>query len=116
VREEIKTAVCPRPIRTREDDKIVEIFLHAYQDGRFAHKLEWQPQHETNVEVIGAAKDGTRLAVEHTRLFEFPIGRLGGNPEEDPVLGEVEANLARGEAVVGNLPERTELGGKECDS
>jgi hypothetical protein len=40
VKEEIKTAVCPQPIRTREDDKIVEIFLHVYQDGRFAHKLE----------------------------------------------------------------------------
>ena len=54
--EEIKTAVCPQPIRTREDDKIVEIFLHAYQDGRFAHKLEWQPQHETNVDVYPYSK------------------------------------------------------------
>jgi hypothetical protein len=86
-------SVCPAPTRTRKDERIVEIFLHAYKEGQFAHHLDWLPQNKTNVQVIATAKDGTTLAVEHTRLFEFPVGRAGGDPDEDPLLGEVTAYL-----------------------
>jgi hypothetical protein len=71
----------------------VEIFLQAYKEGQFAHHLDWLPQNKTNVQVIATAKDGTKLAVEHTRLFESPVGRAGGDPDEDPLLGEVTAYL-----------------------
>jgi hypothetical protein len=73
--------------------QIVEIFLHAYKEGQFAHHLDSLPQNKTNVQVIATAKDGTKLAVEHTRLFEFPDGRAGDDPDEDPLLGEVTAYL-----------------------
>jgi hypothetical protein len=88
-----QSVACPAPLRTREDDRIVEIFLHDYKEGQFAHHLDWLPQNKTNVEVIATAKDGTTLALEHTRLFEFPVGRAGGDPDEDPLLGEVTAYL-----------------------
>src|SRR5215469_15666714 len=88
-----QSVICPAPIRTREDDRIVEIFLHAYKEGQFAHHLDWLPQNKTNVEVIATAKDGTILAVEHARLFEVPVGRAAGDPANDPLLGEVTAYL-----------------------
>jgi hypothetical protein len=93
MQQQTQTVICPRPTRSREDDQIVEVFLHAYQGGRFAHKVEWLPQHETNVEVIASSEDGTRLAIEHTKLFEFPVGHQM-NPDEDQMLQEVCAHLS----------------------
>lgn len=91
--QQTQSVICPRPTRAREDDQIVEMFLHVYQDGRFAHKVEWLPQQETNVEAIASAENGTRLAIEHTRLFdEFAIGRHL-NQGEDPILADVCAHL-----------------------
>jgi len=49
----------------------VELFLNAHESGRFAHHVEWLPQNRTNVEVIAQDAAGTRLAIEHTRLFAF---------------------------------------------
>ncbi len=34
---------CPPPARTREDDQVVELFLHTWQNGRFIHSLNWLP-------------------------------------------------------------------------
>lgn len=92
MQQQAKSVTCPSPTRSREDDQIVEMFLHAYQGGRFAYKVEWLPQNETNVEVIASAEDSTRLAIEHTKLFEFPIGRQV-NPDEDQMLQEVCTHL-----------------------
>lgn len=92
MQQQTQSVISPRPTRSREDDQIVEVFLHAYQGGRFTYDLEWLPQHETNVEVIASSEDGTRLAVEHTKLFEFPVGRQV-NPDEDQMLQEVCAHL-----------------------
>jgi len=86
-----QTVICGGPTRTRQDDRILEIFLHAYKDGQFAHHIDWLPQDSRNVEVIATAKDGTKLAVEHNRLFE--LARVGRDPDEDPLLGEVTAYL-----------------------
>ncbi len=69
--ERTEKVACPSPVRTRYDDQIVELFLHAWQQGRFSRHPNWLPQSRTNVEVIATAADGTRLAVEHTRVFAF---------------------------------------------
>src|SRR5260370_13083811 len=90
--EQTQSIVCPRSPRTREDDQIVEVFMHWYEDGRFAYHVDWLPQQRTNVEVIASTRDGTRLAIEHTKLFEFPVGRQM-NPDEDQKLQEVCAHL-----------------------
>lgn len=90
-----QTVLCPRPTRRLEGDQIVELFLHVYQDGRFADQPGWLPQHVSNVEAIASDEDGTRLAIEHTRVqeFEYCVGRQA-NPDEDPILGEIGAHLA----------------------
>ena len=67
----MREVVCNPPSRTRSDDQIVELFLNAHQGGRFAHRVEWLPQSRTSVEVVATNAAGTRLAVEHTRLFAF---------------------------------------------
>jgi hypothetical protein len=71
VGELMHEVVCPRPSRRREDDQIVELFLHAYQGGRFAYRPNWLPQSRKNVEVIASDCTGTSLAIEHTRVFAF---------------------------------------------
>ncbi len=90
-----RSVLCPPPTRTREDERIVEMFLHGYQDGRFAGRVDWQPQHISNVEAIASDEEGTRIAIEHTRVQEFGYG-IGRqvNPDEDPLLGEIGAHLA----------------------
>lgn len=72
---------CPMPTRERDDDKVVEVFLRAYQQGRFAEGARWLPQYEKNVEVVAKAGDGTRLAIEHTRVFAFD-----GHMQQEEVL------------------------------
>jgi len=67
----MQTIICPRPTRAREDDRIVEIFLHAYRGGRFSREPNWLPQNRTNVEVIASDSYGVTLAIEHTRIFAF---------------------------------------------
>lgn len=90
-----QSVLCPPPTRTRKDEQIVEMFLHGYQDGRFAGQVDWLPQHISNVEAIASDEEGTRIAIEHTRVQEFGycIGREV-NPDEDPILGEIGAHLA----------------------
>jgi hypothetical protein len=88
-----QSVICPQPTRTREDDKTVEIFLHAYRDGQFTHHVNWLAQNQTNVEVIATAEDGTKIAIGHTRLFEFPIGRQGGSPDDDTLVVDVISYL-----------------------
>jgi hypothetical protein len=77
----MKKVICPMPSRERDDDKVVEVFLHAYQQGQFAKGAQWLPQHEKNVEVVAKAPDGTRLAIEHTRVFAFD-----GHMQQEKVL------------------------------
>lgn len=89
----MNSVTCPHPIRPRRDDQLVEVFLHAYENGRFSHKLEWLPQHVTNVEILASTEDNVTAAIEHTKLFEYLIGRHT-NPEEDPLIGEVVGHLA----------------------
>ena len=62
---------CPAPSRSREDDRIVELFLHAFRQGLFSANPIWLPQQIENVDVIAADHNGRRLAVEHTRIFAF---------------------------------------------
>jgi integrase len=62
---------CPPPARSRADDQLVELFLHAWQNGRFTHRLDWLPQNRRNVEVIARDAAGVGVAVEHTRIFAF---------------------------------------------
>jgi site-specific recombinase XerD len=70
--ERTQKVSCPAPVRSRkDDDQIVELFLHAWEQGRFSRHPDWLPQDRTNVEVIATDGTGTRLAVEHTRLFAF---------------------------------------------
>jgi len=68
-------------VRDRDDDRIVELFLDAFQKGRFAKNPDWLHQYEANVEVISTADDGTRLAIEHTRIFSFD-----GQSEQEKAL------------------------------
>jgi hypothetical protein len=91
---ETQSVICPPPTRSREDEQIVEIFLHGYQDGRFADQPDWLPQHVSNVEAIASDRDGTRLAIEHTRVREFDFTGRQANPDEDEILGEVGLHMA----------------------
>jgi site-specific recombinase XerD len=74
--ERTQTASCPAPTRSRYDEQIVELFLHAWRQGRFSRRPEWLPQSRINVEVIATDETGKRLAVEHTRLFAFEDHKL----------------------------------------
>jgi hypothetical protein len=71
IAERSRNIACRQPSRTRRDDQIVELFLYAWQDGRFAQDPDWLSQESTNVEVIARDEVGNRLAVEHTRIFAF---------------------------------------------
>ncbi|MBS1853000.1 MAG: hypothetical protein JST79_19015 [Acidobacteria bacterium] len=75
---------CPAPLRVQNDDKIVELFLNAFQNGEFAKNPHWMPQHDSNVEVIASAEGGMRLAIEHTRIFSFD-----GQPEQEKLLAPI---------------------------
>jgi hypothetical protein len=77
----MQRVICPIPSRERDDDKVVEVFLHAYQQGRFAEGPHWLPQYQKSVEVVAKAPDGTRLAIEHTRVFAFD-----GHMQQEEVL------------------------------
>jgi len=81
--------ICPPPSRKRRDDRIVEVFLHAYRSGSFSDNPCWLPQHEKNVEVIATSKaDGSRLAIEHTRVFAFD-----GHMEQEAVLRPIAERI-----------------------
>src|SRR5216683_2916417 len=69
--ELMQHATCPLPSRSRHDDRIVELFLHAFRQGRFSANQLWLPQHVENVEVVATDQNGERLAIEHTRVFAF---------------------------------------------
>jgi hypothetical protein len=69
--ERIRKVPCPRSVRARHDDQIVELFLRVWQDGRFTRNIHWLPQDRTNVEVIAADRDNVCVAIEHTRLFAY---------------------------------------------
>jgi hypothetical protein len=92
----MERVICPPPSRERHDDRVVEVFLHAYQQGCFADNPDWLPQHERNVEVIATSNvDRKRLAIEHTRVFAFE-----GHMEQESVLRPIAERL---EAI--RLPE-----------
>src|SRR6266853_95463 len=74
--ERIRKVSCPRSIRARHDDQIVDLFLKVWQEGRFAQNLHWLPQNRTNVEVIATDADNVRIAIEHTRLFAYQDHKL----------------------------------------
>jgi len=80
--------ICQQPSREREDDRVVEMFLQAHEQGRFSHAPTWLPQNRKNVEVIATASDGTRLAIEHTRIFAF-----NGHMEQEKLLRPIAERL-----------------------
>ena len=68
----MERVICPIPSRERHDDRVVEVFLHAFKRGLFTKDIRWLPQHRKNIEVIATSiADGKRLAIEHTRIFAF---------------------------------------------
>jgi hypothetical protein len=81
----------------------VELFLNAHQGGCFAHRVEWLPQSRTNVEVIAMDAAGTRLAVEHTRLFAFE-----GHKRQEELLRPI-AECLEAEARLHGLNRRFDL-------
>src|SRR5215472_13972655 len=85
--EPTEKVICSPPTRTWSDDQIVELFLEAYPDSRFAH-LEWLPQDRSNVEVIATDAAGTRLAVEHTRVFAYQ-----GHKKDEELLRPIAKRL-----------------------
>ena len=89
LQQQMERVICPPPTRNRHDDRVVEVFLHAYQQGCFANNPDWQPQHEKNVEVIATSNtDCRRLAIEHTRVFAFE-----GHMEQESVLRPIAKRL-----------------------
>lgn len=80
---------CPPPSRTRPDDQLVELFLHAWQAGRFAHRADWLPQYRRDVQVIATDRAGVRLAVEHTRLWAGE----GQHQEQPEILRPIAQRL-----------------------
>ncbi len=84
----MQNIICPPPSHHRPDDRVVEVFLHAHEQGRFSNNLDWLKQSERNVEVIAIAEDGTRLAVEHTRVFAFE-----GHMQQEAVLRPIAERL-----------------------
>jgi len=71
VGELMRRVFCHQPSRLREDDKIVELFLDTFAQARIAIRPNWLPQSKRNVEVIAVDDAGTRLAIEHARVFAF---------------------------------------------
>jgi site-specific recombinase XerD len=82
---------CPPSARSRRDDQLAELFLHAWQGGRFSFAADWLPQHRRNVRVLATDAAGVRLALEHARLF-------AGNHsiEDEEVLRALAGRLAAG--------------------
>lgn len=79
---------CLVPSRSREDDRIVELFLHAFRQGRFSDNPRWLPQHVKNVDVIATDKDRRRLAIEHTRILSFEE-----QPKQEIILRPIAEHL-----------------------
>jgi site-specific recombinase XerD len=90
---------CPPPARVRPDDQVVELFLHAWQSGRFTHSLDWLPQNRRHVEVIATDTAGERLAVQHTRIFAFE-----DHKRQEELLQPIAEALERETQL--NLPDR----------
>lgn len=74
--------------RTRPDDRVVELFLAWWEEGRFATSQNWLPQNIKNVEVIARDPEGRRLAIEHTRIHAFKDHQL-----EEKWIGQVGAQI-----------------------
>lgn len=82
---------CPPPSRTRYAEQIVELFLHAWQSGRYTHDLDWLPRNRRNAEAIASDARGERLAVAHTRIFALESPGLDGNALA-PLAKDLEAD------------------------
>jgi hypothetical protein len=95
--ERIQKVPCARSVLSRHDDQIVDLFLRAWQEGRFTHSVQWLPQHRANVEVIAADASSVRIAVEHTRLFAYEDHKL-----QEEALRPL-ANLLEAESGLRNL-------------
>src|SRR4051812_18117680 len=59
---------CPAPSRSRPGERLLELFLHAWQDGRFAHRLAWRNRGLA----VGSDSGGVRVALVHTRRAAPP--------------------------------------------
>jgi len=57
--------------RSRPDDKVVELFLAWWENGRFAPNPDWLPQNVENVEAVASDAAGNRLAIEHTSIYAY---------------------------------------------
>ena len=64
------------------------MFLHAFQQGRYAASPLWLPQHQRNVEVIAKSANGETLAIEHTRVHAF-----AGHMMEEVLLRPIAERL-----------------------
>lgn len=85
----MQKVICPQPSRKRHDERVVEVFLHAYKEGCFAKDACWLLQHRRNVEAIATSiVDGRRLAIEHTRVFAFD-----GHMEQEAILRPIAERL-----------------------
>lgn len=101
--ERIQKVPCARSVLSRHDDQIVDLFLRAWQGGRFTHRVQWLPQHRANVEVIAAEAGSVRVAVEHTRLFAYEDHKL-----QEEALRPL-ANLLEAESRLRNLDRQLHI-------
>ncbi len=74
--------------RTRPDERLVELFLAWWGEGRFASNPCWLPQHVRNVEVIASDVAGSKLAIEHTAIHAFE-----NHQREEKWIGQLGAEL-----------------------
>lgn len=84
VAERARKVVFGQFSRTRPDDRVVELFLAWWEEGRFAANPNWLPQNVKNVEVVASDADGSKLAIEHTSIYAFE-----GHQREEKWLGQV---------------------------
>ena len=103
VRDLMREVICNPSSRARGDEQIVELFLNAYQGGRFTHHVDWLPQSRANVEVIATDAAGVRLAIEHTRLFAFE-----GHKRQEELFRPI-AECLEAEAQLHDLNRRFDL-------
>ena len=85
---------CPPPTRSRPDDQLVEMFLHVWQDGRFADSVDWL--RPSAARAIATDATGRRVA----RRLRPPVRRRArpGSPlpaDHRSALGRSAARPAR---------------------
>ena len=82
-----QSVLCPPPTRARQQDQAVELFLHAWQHGRFTCRLHWLPQNRCRVGIVAEDDAGRRVALAYAAL---PVPDENLEPLLAPLAGALD--------------------------